>query len=193
MREVELYGPLAEKFGKDFSLHVRTVQQALKLFAANFKDFRQHLIDSDGVIGYEVWDGDYNLGEDANEFTKIGTGKIRIIPVVQGAGATGRIIAGVVLVIIGVVVAGGSYGSASPVRSSLIMAGIGLIAGGIAEKLAGKPRDADTTQAENTKSYIFSGAVNTTRQGVPVPIGYGKMLIGSAVISASITTVDVPV
>lgn len=189
MRKVELYGPLGEAFGKEFNLHIKTVQQALKLLSANFKNFKQHLIDSDGVIGYEVWDGDYNLDEKAQDFTKQGTGTIKIIPVISGAGANGRIILGVVLVIVGVFTTWfGDY------SGSVVMAGVGLIAGGIAEKLAPKPRGVEATdEQEATKSYIFSGAVNTTRQGVPVQIGYGKMLIGSAVISASITTVDIPV
>lgn len=192
MRKVILYGELAEKFGREFDMNVQTVQQAIKLLSANFKNFRQHLIDSDTrLAGYEVWDGDYDLEGNQAEFQKIGTGDIRIVPVISGAGATGRIIAGIVLVIIGAVMVYTGFGSAA--APSVIMAGVGLIAGGIAEKLASKPRDVDTSEVENTKSYIFSGAVNTTRQGVPVQIGYGKMLIGSAVISASITTVDIPI
>lgn len=195
MRKVILYGELAEKFGKEFNMNVQTVQQAIKLLSANFKNFRQHLIDSNTrLAGYEVWDGDYDLEGNQVEFQKIGTGDIRIVPVISGAGATGRIIAGVILVIIGAIglTVGQAYGGATWGSMALSM-GIGLIAGGIAEKLAGKPKDVDASEVENTKSYIFSGAVNTTRQGVPVQIGYGKMLIGSAVISASITTVDIPI
>lgn len=44
--------------------------------------------------------------------------------------------------------------------------------------------------AENKPSYNFNGAVNTTAQGNPVPLGYGRMIIGSAVISAGIYAMD---
>ena len=46
---------------------------------------------------------------------------------------------------------------------------------------------------ENQPSYAFGGAVNTTAQGQPVPIGYGRMIIGGAVISAGITTEEIPI
>ena len=39
---------------------------------------------------------------------------------------------------------------------------------------------------ENKPSYSFNGAVNTTAQGHPVPVGYGRLIVGSAVISAGI-------
>ena len=44
---------------------------------------------------------------------------------------------------------------------------------------------------ENTPSTYFDGAVNTTAQGHPVPIGYGKLIVGSAVISAGLTVEEV--
>lgn len=45
--------------------------------------------------------------------------------------------------------------------------------------------------ADNSPSYVFNGAVNTTAQGHPVPIGYGRMMVGSAVISAGITVEEI--
>lgn len=194
MRKVELYGDLGQKFGKSFELNVKTVRQAVKLLSANFKTFKQHLIDSEGVVGYEVWDGDYNLGGDSDEFIKHGDGTIKIIPVVEGAGATGRIIAGVVIIVVGAIIDIYSQGGFTSATGGYgYTFGVALIAGGLAEKLAPKPRDVNTSEVENTRSYVFSGAVNTTRQGVAIPLGYGKMLIGSSVISASLTTTDIPI
>ena len=45
--------------------------------------------------------------------------------------------------------------------------------------------------ADNRASYIFNGAVNLTAQGACVPVCYGKMRVGSVVISAGITTEDI--
>lgn len=186
MRKVILRGELAEKFGAEFTLHVKTLREALSLLCANFPGFRQDVMQSDARLqGYEVWDGDYNLEGKEEEFQKEGQGPIEIIPVLRGSTSTARIIIGVVLVAVGLWTswAGGA---------SLVVAGIGMIAGGIAEKLA-KTTTISSDTAKTAKSYVFSGAVNTETQGAPVAIGYGKMIVGSSVISKAITPVDVAV
>jgi len=45
--------------------------------------------------------------------------------------------------------------------------------------------------ADNRSSYIYNGAVNLTAQGNPVPLCYGRMLVGSVVISAGVSTTDI--
>lgn len=194
LRTVRLYGELGEKYGKEFQMYVSSVGEALRLLAANFKDFRQHLVDSDTrLAGYEVWSGDYNLGTKDEDFSKHSDADIKIIPIIQGASATGRIIAGVVLIVIGAVLAYTGVGaSAAPY---FFYAGIGLIAGGIAEKLSPKTKvnSTESNDVASADSYIFNGASNSTRQGNPVPIGYGEMIIGSNVISASIVAEDYPI
>jgi len=193
----ELYGELGEKYGKTFTMFVSSVREGISLLAANFKDFKQHLIDSDNhLAGYEVWAGDYSLEGTTQDFSMSRAGStVKIIPVVKGAGATGRIVLGAVMVIVGLVIMYVTWGTGSPWVAPLIMTGIGLIAGGIAEKLSKKPNVdlADTAEVDSATSYLFSGPTNSTKQGRPVAIGYGKMIVGSNVISAAITTSDIPV
>lgn len=45
--------------------------------------------------------------------------------------------------------------------------------------------------ADNRASYIFNGAVNLTAQGNPVPLLYGRMRVGSVVVSAGLSTEDI--
>jgi predicted phage tail protein len=45
--------------------------------------------------------------------------------------------------------------------------------------------------ADNRSSYIYNGAVNLTAQGNPVPICYGRMRVGSVVVSAGVSTTDI--
>ena len=45
--------------------------------------------------------------------------------------------------------------------------------------------------ADNRSSYIYNGAVNLTAQGNPVPLCYGRMRVGSVVISAGVSTTDI--
>jgi len=51
----------------------------------------------------------------------------------------------------------------------------------------------DVLLMQVASSYVFNGAVNTTAQGHPVPVGYGRMIVGSAVISAGIDVDEIPV
>ena len=41
------------------------------------------------------------------------------------------------------------------------------------------------SEAVQTNSYLFAGTQNVTAQGVPVPLGYGRLRVGSVVISAA--------
>ena len=41
------------------------------------------------------------------------------------------------------------------------------------------------------QSYNFSGIQNTSVQGTPIPLVYGKMYVGSVVVSAGISTTDI--
>ena len=197
MITLKLYGELAEKYGKEFKMHVNTLSRALSLMQANFPDFSKHLQDSDQrLAGYEVWANEENLEGKEEEFAiQRGETIFQIIPVIKGASSTGRIIAGVVLVVVGAIV-GVVYswtGVGAQVGVSMIVAGVGLIAGGIAEKLTKKPVTKESTESDKAESYLFSGPVNNGRQGAPVPVGYGKMIVGSVVISASISPTDIPV
>ena len=44
----------------------------------------------------------------------------------------------------------------------------------------------DGSAGNEEQSYLFDGAVNSVKQGTPVPILYGRMIVGGSVISASI-------
>ncbi len=39
--------------------------------------------------------------------------------------------------------------------------------------------------AESNQGYLFNGPVNTVQEGLPVPIAYGELVVGGAVINQS--------
>lgn len=191
-------GEIADRFGKEYTFHVDTIQKALKMMEVNFKGFFNYLKDSDQrIAGYEVIKNATPLTETSDEFyIQSDTAVVTITPVAIGAGANARIITGVVLVIVGACMmwAGGSGSLLAAQGMSVLMGGAALAIGGIAEKLsATKLNNAADDEADTPESYIFSGPTNTSRQGTAIFVGYGKHLVGSIVISASITTSDVPV
>lgn len=66
------------------------------------------------------------------------------------------------------------------------MLGMGLLLGGAAMMLA--PDVPDESGAETAENYLFSGPVNTVKQGEPIPLIYGRAITGSKTISASLFT-----
>lgn len=193
LRTIRLYGELGKKYGKVHKMQVASVSEAVRALCANFKDFKQHIIDSDKrIAGYEVWDGKTNLSEDDKEqFHLQGNGDIKIIPRIHGAGKATKLIVGYVLVVIGYVLTAYGYGG---IGIPLTQFGYSMMLSGVVDLFA-KTASGGSVQSsnENTQSYIFSGALNTTKQGNPVNVGYGKMVVGSQVISASLTTADIAI
>ena len=114
-------------------------------------------------------------------------GTITITPVVSGAGATGRIIAGVALIGLSFVPGLSLFGVA--LASPIMGIGASLVLGGVAQLLTPTPK-IDEGIKGNPKvgaSYVFSGVTNTSRQGVPVTACYGEPIVGSVVISAGLS------
>ncbi len=115
---------------------------------------------------------------------------IRFLPIFAGAGGSNGLvqtIIGVVLIVVGVIcspASGGSSLSLAKVGSSmLIAAGIGMTISGICTMLMSTSKDDDDDSSSN---YYFNGAQNTTNQGAPVPLVFGRCRVGSAVISSGI-------
>ena len=192
-RTIKLYGALGKKYGRTHSLHVKSVGEAVRLLSANFSTFKQDIVDSKGIAGYEVWDSKHNLSEKQDDFSKEGNGVIKIIPRVIGAGNVAKIIVGVALVALSVIVPPAGFLTAG-MLSGIGAFGVSLALGGVIGLMT---KTADGTSiasdSDNTQSYLFSGTVNTTKQGNPVFIAYGKHLLGSQVVSTSLTTADVAI
>jgi predicted phage tail protein len=63
-----------------------------------------------------------------------------------------------------------------------------LLLGGIASMLA--PTPPTLTDAAKAENYAFNGAANTTQQGVAIPVCYGQLMVGGAVISSGVSPED---
>lgn len=191
MKTVKLLGDLGKEFGKSFKLDIANPAEAVRALCVNFPAFKQHLIDSEKRgVAYRVIVGK----EDQKvEDLKNPSGKqvIKIVPVLQGAGGNGtfQIILGVALVALAAWNPAFLSMSSSTI-SSLYAAGAMMALGGVVQMLSPQQnlsaQDANNAP-DNKPSYTFNGAVNTSAQGYPVPIGYGRMMVGSAVISGGIT------
>jgi predicted phage tail protein len=189
LRKIKLYGALAKFIGQRvLEADVATAAEAVRFLLANWPELEAHMNDQH----YRVSIGKYDL--DLEELHHpAGAAPISFVPVVSGAGAVGRIIAGVALLAAAIFIPGFAAWAGPTAYALIIGVGSSLVLGGVAQLLTPTPRVAQgaDTQDDPRKSYSFSGIQNTSRQGVPVPIVYGETVVGSVVISAGIDTVQV--
>ena len=187
LRKIKLYGKLAKFIGhRVLEADVATAAEAMRFLLANWPELEAHMNDQH----YRVTVGTYDL--DLEELHHpAGAAPISFAPVMAGAGATGRIIAGIALIAFAIIVPAAAIGLTSML--SIGIAGASLVLGGVAQLLTPTPKatQGPDSQDDPRKSYSFSGIQNTSRQGVPVPIVYGETVVGSVVISAGIDTVQV--
>jgi predicted phage tail protein len=193
LRKIKLYGKLAKFIGhRVLEVDVASAAEAVRFLLANWPELEAHMNDQH----YRVSIGTYDL--DLEELHHpAGAAPISFVPVVAGAGAVGRIIAGVALIALAFASGAGFFGTAFAQNIGLFAfaKGIGasLVLGGVAQLLTPTPKvpQGADGQDDPRKSYSFSGVQNTSRAGTPVPIVYGETLVGSVVISAGIDTVQV--
>ena len=193
MREIRVYGRLAKFLGKRvFRAEVASAAEAVRFLVANFPQLERHMADQN----YRVSVGKEDLSTDKLH-DPAGQQTIKIIPVLVGAGAVGRIIGGVALLAAAFLIPGFAAWAGPTAFSLIVGVGASLVLGGVAQLLTPVPQvyapgaSGANNEKDPRKSYSFSGIQNTSRQGVPVPIVYGETLVGSVVISAGIDTVQV--
>jgi predicted phage tail protein len=190
LRKIKLYGKLAKFIGhRVLEADVATAAEAVRFLLANWPELEAHMSDQH----YRVSIGTYDL--DLEELHHpAGAAPISFVPVVAGAGAVGRVLAGIALIALSfLIIPLGIAAAGAGIATAVGLAGASLLLGGIAQLLTPTPKATQGADGQDDprKSYSFSGIQNTSRQGVPVPIVYGETIVGSVVISAGIDTVQV--
>jgi len=206
MKVVKVYGALRKRLGQcRFEFDVTTPAQAIKALCVNFPGLEKWLIDSekDGVA-YRVAVSKEKATEDniAPLLMPFSDKEVfSITPVVAGAGrGFGQILVGALL--IGVAIANPAAGvglvkgagvgfSAATGGAFAAFAGnlgIALTLGGIAQAISPQPDSGleRGREAAKLESFVFNNVVNTAKQGLPVPIAYGRVFVGSAVLSSGL-------
>lgn len=194
MREIRLYGALGREFGRVHRFNVGSVAEALRALQANFPRFQQAFLEA--AEFYRVRVGRAALSDAKEARLPVGEREpIRIVPVVRGAkSGWSQILIGAALIaasfVPGLNVA--VYGTVT-VANLVGTIGFSMVLGGVANLLSPPPK-LDANSAEERKpSYIFNGAQNVSAQGSAVPILYGRLIVGSVVVSAGISTNEEPI
>lgn len=219
MRVVKVYGPLRKYLGQcRFEFVADTPAQAMKALCVNFPGLVQWLLDREAEgMAFRVTRGRDKITNEAPEGLVLPWSErevFSIAPVIVGAGrGVGQILAGIALVALAFVTYGGSlalgatgltvkagltgfaaFGAGAAAAAGTL--GIGLIIGGVAQLISPTPTMGGLTsgrEAARLESFSFSGIVNTSKQGMAVPICYGRAFVGSAVISSGLDVDQVAV
>ena len=205
MKVVKVYGALRKRLGQcRFEFDVATPAQAVKALCVNFPGLEKWLIDSekDGV-GYRVAVSKEKVTEqDVSPLLMPFSERevFSITPVVAGAGrGAGQFLLGAALIAASFAFPGGgafsfySYsgvaagsGAMTAIGTAVSYLGAGLVLQGIANVISPQPPSTALDEAVQLESFTFSNVVNTSRQGMPVPIAYGRVFAGSAVLSSGL-------
>tara|TARA_R100001509_G_scaffold95245_1_gene55347 strand:+ start:301 stop:900 length:600 start_codon:yes stop_codon:yes gene_type:complete len=194
LREIKLYGELADFCGfKSLKADVKTAAEAIKCLIGNNPEVEPHM----NSKYYKVIVEDKPITIEELHYPA-GTAPIKIIPVVTGEGGRGlgQILLGVAL--IGLSFSGAIF--ANPVNlvgntigvgaKATLYVGAGLLLNGVSSMLMPTPT-VDNSEADPENSFAFSSPINVSRAGIPIPLIYGRRVVGSAVVSASIDIEEV--
>lgn len=113
---------------------------------------------------------------------------LHVIPIIGGSGGAIQFIAGATLAVVGFATTwlggAGAY---------VGMFGLALIAGGITQMLTKVPSadQPNRNETEKQQSTSFSNLQNLVAQGRPVPLAYGRILVGSLIIGKGVETLKV--
>nr|WP_216669050.1 tail assembly protein [Paraburkholderia xenovorans] len=185
MRTVRLYGILGFLFGREHRIAVSSTREAIRALCVVVPGFEKFLMNAkDNGLTFAVFAGRRNLDEKELEYP-VGSEEIRIAPVLMGSKSAGlfQTILGAALVVVGVVTS--EFGG-----GALIGLGASLALGGVMQMLSPQTAGLAGTGPDNGTSYYFNGAVNSSAQGEPVPLVYGRVRVGSKVISSGIYAED---
>jgi predicted phage tail protein len=194
MTVIKLSGSLAKRFGREHRrlIDSQSVWEAFRALKATLEGFDDEVKRLDRLgLRFAIFRNKKNTGVDSFELS--GTRELRIVPVLQGSKRAGSLqtILGAVLIVVGLVITGGTFGAGAPFGSALITLGGSLVAGGVIQMLSPQAKGlSQSASPDNLPSYAFGSAKNTTASGNPVPICIGERRWGGAIISASILAED---
>ena len=182
MVNVRFYGSL-KQFGSEFRLDCKTPAEVVQALTSQIPKLRQFI--QQGLftvrVGREYLDNRF-LEQGLNQHLKDDS-TVHFAPVLKGSKKAGlfQTIVGAVMVVVGAVFQ----------QYYLVGAGIAMVAGGVAQMLTKMPPMSTGKDAERKQSTSFSNLSNMAAQGRPMPLAYGRIRVGSLIISQGVETMDI--
>lgn len=193
MVNVRFYGSL-KQFGAEFKLDCKTPAEVVQALTSQIPKLRQFI--QQGLftvrVGRDYFDNRY-LEQGLNQKLK-DDATVHFTPTLKGSkrGGLFGVIAGVAL--IATAFALGPLGfSVIGANAAWMVGGVGasMLLGGVAQMLTKIPSMSTGKDAEKKQSTSFSNLSNMAAQGRPMPLAYGRIRVGSLIISQGVETMDI--
>ena len=198
MQTVYLNGGLSQ-FGEKWTTQCKDIASIFKLIECQTPGFKKYLTDAaEADVGFEIQRGSEFLENPEELLLSLNDEDIIITEVPSGSkGGGSKILAAIAIAVVTFYTAGALTSSAALASTfggnaagyaaaAKVVASVGysiatnLAITGITQLLAPGPE----TEPDKKDSYLFSGPSNNGRQGLPVPILYGELIVGGMPISA---------
>ena len=186
MISVNLHGALRE-FGPSHKLDAASPHEAIRGLCMMMPQLANVVVDG----RYEVLISESPAGLDELTMRVNQPCRVDVIPAVDGAASgAGKIVIGAALITASVLSGGMAAGAAGLLATAAhagMAIGVSMALQGASSLLTHAPNTQYENKSSTTKTNTyFDGPLNTSGQGLPVPIVYGKVDAGSVVASASV-------
>lgn len=193
MVNVRFYGSL-KQFGSEFRLDCKTPAEVIHALTSQIPKLRQFI--QQGLfavrVGRDYFDNRY-LEKGLSQKLK-DDAIVHFTPTLKGSkrGGLFGVITGVAL-IAGALALGPLGFSVIGANAAWMVGGLGasLLLGGVAQMLTKMPSMSTGKDADKKQSTSFSNLSNMAAQGRPMPLAYGRIRVGSLIISQGVETMDI--
>lgn len=197
MTIINLHGILAHEFGKEFTMYIEKPKQAIDAIDANKPLFKKRILElSQQGIHYSILVDGENISHPEQLEIKKAITVVDLTPVICGQGFTALIttIAGALTggagVVGGALVAGtAAAGFTATALTSFIGGALNMIAVTLIQQALSpsqKPQRTEARISGTKESFLISSKGNLAEQGVPVPVGYGRLRIGTSIVQSTV-------
>lgn len=189
MIRLHFYGAMAKAYGSHIDLDAATPREAITALSFQIPGYREYVSEREWHIILGKFDKKGKKGNDITEDEldmNLGAiQEVHLVPKIAGSGKAFSFIAGAVLFVVGAVAAFG-YGQAW--GKNLMWMGGSMMLGGLVQMTTKIPKAENiATEPEDKRaSFLYNGPINSSTQGAAISRGYGKMLIGSTVVSGMV-------
>lgn len=206
MTHVKLMGELGEKFGNDWQMNAKSFRDIFKLIDCQTEGFGEYIKQkADEGVDFTIQNGKDLIADGLDLQIAPAQDIVIITPIAAGAGLSDilKVILGVVLLIYGpgwienfkwateaeavsTTIQGAetinTYQQVLTTAGQVATWGVRALGTGLAMKGVTDYLTPDTPSAAGD-SYLFNGPQNNVKEGVAVPLLYGRLIIGGSIMN----------
>ena len=168
MTTIKLHGILGKEYANVFSMKIGNPSSVLSAIDCNRSGFIKRVIELQKQgLAYDIIVNKTRVAKNEDLNSARNPETIDLVPVIVGSGP-----------VVGFLFGGSLMGSL-----------VGSLAfSAISYALSPKPevQGVEATAQASRSSFVFGNPLNPASQGTPVPVGYGRLKVGSKVIQASV-------